>query len=46
MKAEDDSPRIPTVGGALTKGGVALIVGHGIMWEHLLQSQAGVILSK
>ena len=29
-----------TVGGSLTKGGVALIMGHAIMWEHLLQTQA------
>ena len=29
-----------TVGFVLTKGAVALTMGHAIMWEHLLQTQA------
>ena len=32
--------QIPTVGTQLTKGGVALTMGHAIMWEHLLQTKA------
>ena len=35
-----DQNQINTLGGPLTKGGVALTMGHAIMWEHLLQTQA------
>ncbi|CAE7519715.1 colgalt1 [Symbiodinium pilosum] len=34
-----DQNEIHTFGGTLTKGGVALTIGHAIMWEHLLQTQ-------
>ncbi|CAE7949216.1 unnamed protein product [Symbiodinium sp. KB8] len=40
LALERDRQHMPTLGGPLTKGAVALIVGHARMWEHLLRSKA------
>eukprot|EP00439_Symbiodinium_sp_Y106_P063774 s375_g9.t3 len=40
LALERDRKQMATLGGPLTKGAVALIVGHARMWEHLVQSKA------